>query len=293
MTHKDRLTKRVAWFVVLTAAAFGSKTADAQIAISKVSLTLVSGDKREATAGALYKVASDGRSHVADVASDGNTTKPVACNVGDVFEAEAESQLNRPLAPTRHVCDAKMAFNFKRAVLFVGWGDKSVNPLEAPQTGPAIYSNYSTVFANAGQTEAAKATSDAAIAAAAREGLGDTQLEKYVVRDPAQGYRLVLSTYGVAALKQKQASFGLDPTGQLDHATQSVLAKADAYGQGAPIGTVPGMRCMARAGMMGPVVVCAPSDSSISDDPEMGSELIGKGKKARVADLPAIKFKLE
>lgn len=293
MTHKDRLTKRIAWFFVVAVAPFGSKTADAQIAISKVSLTLVSGDKREATAGALYKVAPDGRSHVADVASDGSTTKPVACNVGDVFEAEAESQLNRPLAPTRHFCDARMAFNFKRAVLFVSWGDKSVNPLEAPQTGPAIYSNYSTVFANAGQTEAAKATSDAAIAAAVREGLGDTKLEKYVVRDPSQGYRLVFSTEGVAALKEKQASFGLKPTGQLDGATQSVLAKFDGNGQATPIGAVTGLRCVARTGMMGNLVLCAPRDYAISDAPEVGSAVIAKGKMARVADLPAITFKTE
>jgi hypothetical protein len=295
MTPKDRSIDRTAWRMasrnVIAATVLASATASAQTSISKVSLTLVTGDKKEPTAGALYKVANNARSHVAEVSTNGNVSKPIICTVGDIFEAEAESSLNRPLAPTHRTCDATMAFNFKRAVLVVSWGDTGVSPFDAPNTGAAVFSNYSTIFARMGQTEAASATSDAAIAAAGRDGLGDTKLEKYVVRDPSQGHRLVFSKEGVAALKEKQASFGIKPTGQLDAATQAAFATMNSKGVAAqPPSTVEGLRCVAKVGALGNPVVCAPSESFTTHIPKVNSALTGAGKNATVANMPAMAF---
>ena len=67
---------------------------------------------------------------------------------------------------------------------------------------------------------------DAAIAAAAK-ALGDDKLDRFVVRDPSQRYRLVFSEEGVQQLKQVQRNKGLRETGMLDSATLRVLRKDD------------------------------------------------------------------
>lgn len=283
----DPLIDRVAAYLIL-AAAISIGEASAQMPISKVSLMVVAGDAKEPTAGALYKVGSDSRSYMADVASDGSVSKPIACNVGDIFEAEAESALNRPLAPSRRTCGPTMVFSFKRTVL-VSWNDKESSPIAFPHAGPAVFSNYSTIFAKMGQADAASAWSDAAIAAAVTEGLGDVKLEKYVVRDPSQGHRLVFSNEGIAALKEKQVALGLKPTGQLDSATQSAFAAMKTKATATQPNAVGPLRCVMKDGMLSKTVVCAPS-ASFKPDQASNPLLIGLDKKSTLANLPSMAF---
>ncbi|HEY2558526.1 MAG TPA: hypothetical protein VGI48_02335 [Caldimonas sp.] len=197
--------------------------------VSKVSLTVLTGGSKVPTRGALYKISLDERSHVADVGPDGKVSRQVSCVDGEQFEAEAESYLARPVAPVRRSCDETMAFSFKRVVL-VTWDNTGSNPELDPAAGPVVYSNYATIFAQKGQIPAYNAWSDAAVASTATQALGDKKLDMFVIRDPQQNYRLVLNSKGVSALKEKQKSWGIEPTGQIDFATQLAIAKSSSAG---------------------------------------------------------------
>ena len=57
------------------------------------------------------------------------------------------------------------------------------------------------------------------------DALGDKALDKYVVRQPHQGYRRVLSNEGVDERKRFQARGKIPPTGKRDFPTQLLIAK--------------------------------------------------------------------
>jgi hypothetical protein len=276
-----RSIDRGAASAVLVLVLLGADVTLAQTPVSKVSLTVITGDGREPTAGALYKVVSDSRAYVADIAIDGNVSKPLICNAGDVFEAEAESALNRPVVPNRRACATTLAFNFKRALLFTAGSE--VLGAEIFGGKATAFSNYATIFARTGQTEAAIASSDAAIAATSAQWLGDLKLDKYVVRDPSQAYRLVFSSDGVAALKKKQLASGLKPTGKLDAATQAAIEAMTQPSN--PSKATSALRCVVKDGTLADTVVCAPHEAYKFD--LTNTVLIGLQKKPAVAWLPA------
>ena len=282
MMNRAPSTEQIAAVAVLAWLLLAGKAAIAQTPVSKVSLLVVAGNDKEPTAGALYKVVSDSRTYVADIAVDGSVSKPVTCTAGDVFEAEAESALNRPVAPSRRSCASNLAFNFKRALLFTA----GTEALGAEYFGAkaTAFSNYATIFSRSGQTEAATASSDTAIAATAAQWLGDTKLDKFVMRDSQQSNRLVFTGSGVAALKRKQIEAGLQPTGQLDAATQAAVEAMQATPNSKGIGT---LRCVVKDGTLAPTVVCAPQSAYKVDS--ISPDLIGLEKKPTIARLPFIK----
>jgi hypothetical protein len=255
--------------------------AHSDTSVSKVSLTVMAGAVRVPTSGALYKISSDQRNHVADIAPDGKVSRSVSCTDGDQFEAEADSFLVRPIAPVRRPCDQTMAFSFKRAVL-VSWDKAGSSPLLDPTTGPTVYSNYAAIFAEKGQTSAFSAWSDAAVASTAIEALGDKKLDMFVMRDPKQDYRLVLSAKGVAALKQKQKGWGIEPTGHLDFATQMAIAKPPSSAASS-VRMVYALKCVMREN----AVLCASPDAS-----SVAPEFEGISKYPAVANLPALPLTL-
>lgn len=243
-----------------------------EIRVAQVALTVVSGKTPILTAGALYKVSGGARRHVADIADDGKTDNEVKCEQGDRFEAKAESYFDRPIAPVRIACGPILNFTFTRAIL-TSSPEGLASPLTDVAVAPAVYSNYAAIFQKAGQATAARTLNEAAIASAAKL-LGDTRLDTLVGRDPLQNYLLVFNNDGVAALKAIQQSGKIKQTGQLDAATQSLLA-GQAKGNAL---TPPSVAAMACSFGVTTQVHCMPVDAKRDE------------RKARMVMLPAMTF---
>ena len=207
------------------AAVCGLAWPQGDIQVNRISLMVLDGASAKPTAGLLFRVFPDRREHVADISESGKPSKPVKCKSEDKFEAQAESKLDRPLAPTTLTCSRKLAFSFTRMFVTVFPPDMA-NPLAAEEAVPKVFASYADVFAGAGKPAAAKAWMDAAKLATAMK-LGDVKTDKYLYRDPMNGSELVFTPSGVAALKAKQKEFGLMQTGMMDPETLDAFVKQE------------------------------------------------------------------
>ena len=193
--------------------------------INLVTLTVLDGASKTLTAGTLFRAYPDRREYVAEIAEDGKTNPQVKCASTEKFEAEAESKLDRPVAPHRIVCGEKLAFSFTR-MFVTTFPSETATQLASSGAGPKVFAGYAGIFATAGKASAAKTWNDVAKFSAATN-LGDAKTDKYLYRDPNKGFELVFNTDGVAALKEKQGKLGVKPTGMLDDETLTAFAKTE------------------------------------------------------------------
>lgn len=240
---------------VLASLAVQSAGAAQEVKVKSVTLKVNSRGAWVSSAGTLYRIV-DGkdRRHAALISRDGKPNIDVKCAKGELFEADAESHLDRPV--TRRIeCDAFLAFEFTRSVYAV-WSQDRLSPTTHAAAAPWIYSDYSLRASQAGTPDASDAFSDAAIASTAKL-LGDSKLDQLVMRDPQQEFKLVFTPAGVDALKSKQKAAGLKASGQLDYATQALFAKKlwpDLQAPNQPPAVASEMACDVAAGQM----FCAP-----------------------------------
>ncbi len=230
------------------------------------------------TGGLLYRVIDGRRKHVANVDDKGKPDRKVECSLAEEFEAQAESPFDRAIDPIRLSCSTKLAFNFRRSIQAVNLPELSSQYLYT-HAGPssAVFTSYSAQLFAKGEIDAATSLQEAAVAAAAVQ-LGDTKMEKYVGRDPSQGFKLVLTAEGVDALRTTQKQAGIPTTGKLDFATQKILANAATPQQ--KVGTsLPQLHC---AGSASGFLTCAKDPDALHVD--------GRSPDLRRVTIPEMKI---
>lgn len=259
-------------FFTALLAALGPTAADAQeseITVSKVVLSVRSGANQLASGGTLYRLTDKGRVFTAEVDASGAPDNEIKCRTGDRFEAVAESYFDRPTPPPRRSCNQELVFNFSRAV----HADWTTSAQVEQFSEPFVFSELSTRTLQSGESVASLAFSDAAIASTAKL-LGDERLDRYVLRDPGQNFKLVFNEDGLAALKEKQKNSGVKVTGQLDAATQSVFLSYPSSVPSNYVKTIPAVNCGRQLGQLICTTGSLPSSSK------------------KLVTLPSVEFKL-
>ncbi len=230
MMYPNQMTERLVASRFLVAccllAVCGDMWADSETDINKVSLTVYDGTVTAPTAGLLFRAYADRREYVADIGEDGKLNKALKCNSTEMFEAQADSKLDRPVAPIRLACRDKFAFAFTR-MFVTKFPIDTGNQFASTGSSAKVFAEYADVFKAAGKPTAAKTWSDAAKISAVKS-LGDAKTDKFLYRDPKLGFDLVFSPIGEVALKAKQREFGVLPTGKLDDDTLNAFVKAEA-----------------------------------------------------------------
>ncbi|MGV3572449.1 MAG: hypothetical protein ACO1PB_17750 [Ramlibacter sp.] len=218
-----------------------------EVKVSSVKLQVRDGDAWVPTSGRLFRLVDGARSQGIDVGEDGKPDIEVTCKPGDRFEADAISPLDRPSHPPRIRCGQSLTFKYVRAV-YAEWSGVFATPGTTAAISPKLYSELKIRSSKVAPTNVTAAFNDAAIAATANL-LGDVKLDQYVVRDPAQDYKLVFNEAGVEALKAKQRQGGLRETGMLDAATQALFASEAPWDSG-PHRVTPSISCSQPFGQM-------------------------------------------
>lgn len=199
------------------------------LSISKVDLLVKANasDDEYPSSGALYKVSSAVRTHVADIDSSGLPDRPVRCNFSERFEAEARSQIDRPLDPIRLLCAKTMKFRFRRSIITTASVDQAF--LEVVAGTPTVpinqYGYYSQKLKDAGALDAAVALYSQAVAATARD-LGDEKLDKYVLR---VGGRLKWNPAGTSALRDYLSAYKAELDDNVKEALEAQLRSIDQW----------------------------------------------------------------
>lgn len=186
-------------------------------------------------AGRLYRVPLDGnQAHVADVSEMGELDQPYECSNGDRLLAVPVGYFYTGDNRTKPCRDA-VEFEYETTYTVA---------LETREATPSFkfgqylnaYADLSNLYGDAADsaTGAAKVeyltkarATETAVFTATAMALGDHNLDKLVMRDPTQGYRLVLNKEGIAALRTLQRDNKLPVTGMLDFATLKVVGKFD------------------------------------------------------------------
>lgn len=244
MTNPDRLISTSfgrLWAPAIAVALATPTWGQSVTEVSRVSLTVQDGQTTRPTAGLLYRALPDRREYIADVSETGKTDRPVKCGPSDKFEAQAESKLDRPVAPVRLSCAQTLAFSFAR-IFVTAFPRDLANVLANTGAAPKVFSNYADVFAKNGKYAAAKTWTDAAKMSTA-EYLGDTKFDKFLYRNPDKGYELAFTPSGIVALKAKQSELGIKTSGVIDLDTQNALAKHRAWSN-----TVDALKCKQQDG---------------------------------------------
>jgi len=217
--------------------------ADAQnsAAVTKlvqVRIVVVQGGSRTTIPGVLYKYSNltINRLRIAQVTESGDLPVPIDCNLADTFLAEPVSPIykgNRTPKP----CGRELEFSYG-VVTFAdssGRAEVAENFAQSGKWGEAAgaYSNINAAILlratkmqgeeKEGEIVRARAAGEAAIVTTAVT-LGDRNLDKYVVRDPAQDNALVFSPVGIRKLRELQRNSNLPETGKLDFLTQRRLS---------------------------------------------------------------------
>jgi hypothetical protein len=226
-----------------------AQTKDNEVVVNKVVMEVKALATWVRTGGALFRLSDEGRTHAADIDSSGKLNQKVKCRQGERFEAAAESYLDRPTPPPRVFCGEELVFKFARAV-HSDWVATSAGGRAAFE--PYVFSELSTRTMQTGNAEASLAFSDAAIASTAKL-LGDEKLDKFVIRDPSQDFKLVFNEAGLDALREWQKDLGLKATGLLDAKTQSQFVKQLPMTSPTSSLTTPAVKCALKSGQL----VCA------------------------------------
>lgn len=198
-----------------------------EVPIERVKITLVTANKIHQTHGKLYKVDSktSSRKWVADVGVDGVPSRQTRCSYVDHFEAEVMLAVAFPNDPVRVKCQKQLAFSFTRPTFAHTPTEKDGFPyVAADRIDPRGLFELSELARGAGNEPVARASADAAVRSAAI-WMGDIYLDQYVKRDAERKFKLVFNEVGVAALKAKQRSVNLMPSGELDLATQRLIGE--------------------------------------------------------------------
>jgi hypothetical protein len=206
--------------IVVLLVATGQVCAQTKTEITRVSLSVLDGSAVKQSSGVLFQSFPERRQYLTDIAQDGTPNRHIKCGSSDSFEAQAESKLDRPVTPIRVPCRATLVFSFKRVLIVT-----ALDPV-GERAAPKVYASYANVFEVAGKPAEADVLREAATMAVAHN-LGDAKLDQYVFRDPTQGYELVFTHSGEAALKARQVKLGVHPTGVNDAETQNAFAKLD------------------------------------------------------------------
>jgi hypothetical protein len=197
-----------------------------KIKVEAVHIRVKADNAERAVSGGLFRIATDGlsRTRLAEVTSSGAPSPVVECDPSDRLIAEPELPIYQG-DKTPKYCQAKLAFDYKEVRFATSQMLTGINTATMNSWGAIHEAMTDAYLASAKSDPAASAVArDAAIAAAAR-ALGDSDLDKFVVRDPAQKNQLVLTVEGVNRLKQYQVDQKIPKTGSLDFPTQQALKK--------------------------------------------------------------------
>jgi hypothetical protein len=161
---------------------------------------------------------------VAEVNAAGSPSPLFECESSDKIFAQVENPFAYPLEKGKP-CEATMEFRFSlvRVVNAAHFENAALLAKEGDfGSAQAVFSELAYKAALKNDSEIARFAGEKAIANAAK-AMGDRNLDKFVLRDPSQGYQLVFSEEGQSNLKKFQAQGKIPQSGMLDFQTQQLL----------------------------------------------------------------------
>lgn len=185
--------------------------------------------------GWLYRIPLHGEQRrIAYVSEEGQLDQHYLCSNGDRLIAKPDeyvTSLNQSKP-----CRDGVEFTYQAAYT-VGLEPASQEQHLGFGNYLAAYADYSSIFSKAAARTAGTSrqeyltkarAAESALLAASAMALGDDKLERLVMRDPAQAYRLVLSEEGAFALRAFQREQRLPVTGKLDFPTITGIGRLQA-----------------------------------------------------------------
>lgn len=201
----------------------------ADLIVKRVTIVVMSGGRPIMSEGRLYKVLDDkaAREFVANVDRTGTLDSPFNCKSPMRVWAEPNRDDVSRQGNSPQPCDGKMEFRFEVPSIAATQSDfsRAVSLAIEGKPGAAqfAFSQAAWTADKRGDHYIAAVAKDAAISTAAA-ALGDANRSTLVTRDPAQAHQMVFTSEGKEALEEFQRKAHLEPTGQLDFATQKALS---------------------------------------------------------------------
>lgn len=176
------------------------------------------------------------QAHLADVNDKGELDQPYRCSPGDRLLGVPSGELLLTGDNKSKPCADAVEFRYQSTKVVTL---DTVSADKAASMGDYLkaYSDMAIMYSNAaGQSESVLKSnytmkaraSETAVIAVTMAALGDDKLDRYVLRDPAQGYKLALTAAGVDRLKVFQQENNLPVTGHIDFKTMTEVGKLEA-----------------------------------------------------------------